>query len=136
MRSEPETLEQQIDRLNADSTGAFNRGDAKACAEFYGIEATLLLADRPPIKGREAIGALLGEFTAAGAKLISVDPVETRSSGDLGYCAGTYQLATPAKDGSIAKEYGKFVTVFERQAGGSWKAVIESLIGNTTAGSR
>lgn len=136
MRSDPETLEQQIDKLNADSTAAFNRDDTKACAEFYAVDATLLLVDRPPIKGRGAIEAVFKGFAASGAKLVSVDPVETRSSGDLGYSAGTYQLEKTAPDGSITKEFGKFLTVFERRSGVSWKAVVESLIGDRTAGSR
>jgi ketosteroid isomerase-like protein len=41
----------------------------------------------------------------------------------------------PAEDGSIMKETGKFVSVFRLQADGSWKAVIDSLIRDTAAGS-
>lgn len=132
---EPEVFEQAVFALNADATKAFNRGDAKACARFYAEDATILVPDRPPIKGRMAIEALLEDYVGAGTKLASTDPYETGSSGDLGYCAGSYQFDTPAEDGSTAKETGKFVTVFKLQADGSWKAVMNSLIKDTGAGS-
>ncbi|MFQ6021092.1 MAG: YybH family protein [Acidiferrobacterales bacterium] len=135
MPREPETFEQAMTTLNADITEAFNRGDVKACAGFYMADATMLLPDRPPIKGREAIEALLNEYAAVGTKVASIDPIEVSSSGGLGYCVGTYQFDTPAEDGSTKKETGKFVSVFELQADGSWKAVIDSLIRDTATGS-
>jgi uncharacterized protein (TIGR02246 family) len=128
MRREPETFEQAIATLRADIVGAFNRGDVEACTGFYTDDASVLLPDRPPIKGREAIEAVLMEYAAAGTKLVSVNPVEVGSKDDLGYYAGTYQLDTPADDGSTLKETGKCVLVLRRQPDGSWKAVIDSLI--------
>ncbi len=117
--------------LRTDILDAFNRGDVKACTAFYTDDATVLLPDRQPIRGREAIEAALKEYATAGTKLASVDPIEIGSSGDLGYYTGTYQLDTPAGDGSTMKETGKFVTVLTLQADGSWKVFIDSLIRDT-----
>ena len=135
MRREPETFERAMATLRAGIVDAFNRGDVKACTGFYTNNATVLFPDRPPIKGREAIEAILEGYAAAGTKLASVNPVEVGSSGDLGYYAGTYQLDTPAGDGSTMKETGKFVTVLTLQADGSWKVFIDSLIRDTANGS-
>ena len=135
MHREPETFEQAMATLGTDIVDAFNRGDVDACMEFYTDDATLFLPDRPPIKGREAIEAVLTEYAAAGTKLVSVDPVEVGSNGDLGYYAGACQLDMPADDGSTVKQTGKFVSVFRLQADGSWKAVIDSLIRDTATGS-
>ncbi len=130
-----ETFEHALATLRSEIFDAFNRGDVKACTRFYTNNATVLLPDRPPIKGREAIEAILEGYAAAGTKLASVNPVEVGSSGDLGYFAGTYQLDTPAGDGSTMKETGKFVTVLKLQADGSWKVFIDSLIRDTANGS-
>jgi ketosteroid isomerase-like protein len=118
--------------LNAAVTEAFNRGDVRTCAGFYAEDATLFLSDRPPVRGRAAIEAALGEYAATGAKLSPVEPVEIKSSGDMGVCAGTYVFETPSENGKPVEQRGKFVTVFMRQPDGSWKAMIDSLLGDAT----
>jgi uncharacterized protein (TIGR02246 family) len=128
MRQQPEAFEQAIGKLNAMVTEAFNRGDVKACVGSYAEDATLLVADRPPIKGRDAIESFLREYATSGVKLAPVELLEVRSSGDMGCCAGTYEFVTPSKSEPTLKESGKFVTMFMRQSDGSWKAVVDSLI--------
>lgn len=49
-----ETFRTEISRLNHQSVAAFNGGDMSACAGFYADDATMLLPDRPPVKGRAA----------------------------------------------------------------------------------
>jgi uncharacterized protein (TIGR02246 family) len=127
-QQQPESFEQAIVRLNSAVTEAFNRGDVETCVESYAEDAILMLAGRPPIKGRGAIESFLREYASAGAKLGSVDPIATRSSGEMGCCVGTYEFTLPSKNGAPASEQGKFVTVFMRQSDGSWKVVVDSLI--------
>ena len=128
MPQKPGSFEQVITKLSAAVTDAFNRGDVKVCAGFYGHDATLLLPDRPPVKGRDAIEAVLNQYVTSGMKLLPVDTLEVRSSGDIGCVAGIYQFERPSENGLPIREQGKFVTVFMRQADGSWQAVIDSLI--------
>jgi ketosteroid isomerase-like protein len=130
MEPKLETFEQAFVKLNADATDAFNRGAVKTCAGFYSEDATLFLSDRPPVRGRTAIETVLQEIANAGAKLVPVEPLEIRSSGDMGVCAGTYVFEMPRAGGAPVKQRGKFVTVFMRQTDGSWKAVIDSFIGD------
>ncbi len=118
--------------MNAVVTEAFNRGDVKTCAGFYSEDATLFLSDRAPVRGRSAIEGALREYASAGAKLSPVDPIDIRSSGDMGVCAGTYVFEVPNENGAPAEQRGKFVTVFLRQPDGSWKAVIDSLLSDAT----
>jgi ketosteroid isomerase-like protein len=50
--------------------------------------------------------------------------VEVSRSGDLGYTRGTYMLtATDPASKKAVTEKGRFVTIFRKQADGSWKAV-------------
>lgn len=132
MEQQPETFEQAFKKLNMEVTEAFNRDDISTCVESYAENAILFLADRPPIRGRVAIGSVLQEFSDAGAKLAPVDQLEIRSSGDMGVCAGSYVFEVSPKGGAPVKQRGKFVTVFMRQSDGAWKAVIDSLIGDAT----
>ena len=126
-----ETFQQAFARLNPASIAAFNRGDVATCVGFYSEEATLLLPDRPVIKGRKNIEAYLKEFADSGIKLTPVEPVEIASSGDIGCCAGTYLYQTPSEGGKPGTRAGKFVTVFRQQRDGSWQAVIDSFYGDT-----
>ena len=135
MPREPDTFEQAMATLRTDILDAFNRGDVKACTAFYTDDATVLLPDRQPIRGREAIEAALKEYATVGTKLASVYPIEVGFSGDLGYYVGACQLDTPADDGSTMKETGKFLSVLRLQPDGSWKAVVDSLIRDTASGS-
>jgi ketosteroid isomerase-like protein len=132
MKPKPETFEQAFVKLNAEVTEAFNSGDVRRCARFYSADATLLLSDRPPVRGRAAIEAALQGFASVGAKLKPVEILEIRSSGDMGVCAGTYVFEVPRAGGAPAEQRGKFVTVFMRQPDGSWNAVIDSLLGDAT----
>ena len=134
MRREPESFEDALAVRGTQVTKAFNAGDAEACAKFYTEDSTLLVHDRPPIKGREAIQQLLEDYIVAGKKLVVTYPDVISSSGELGYCTGNYQFDTPTADGSTVTETGKFVTVFRLQADGSWKAVIDSLIRDAATG--
>jgi ketosteroid isomerase-like protein len=84
------TFEQEIARLNRESVAAFNRGDVAVCAGFYAEDATMLLPERPPVRGRMAIEDCLTEYAASGVRLMPVEPIEIVSGGDIGCCAGTY----------------------------------------------
>ena len=123
-----EAFEQVVGKLSAAATDAFNKGDVGACAESYADDAIMFLPDRPPLEGRDAIEATLRDYATSGLKLAPVDFVEIRSSGEMGYCAGTYEFTVPPENGVPEKSRGKFVTVFMRQSDGSWKAVIDSLM--------
>ena len=130
----PQTLEQVMPSLTAALIEAFNRGDLVAFMKHCADDASMLMADRPPIVGREAIEAALKEFFDAKAKILEVEPIEVLSLGELGYAAGTYRMETPSGDGAAAiAETGKFVTIYRLQADGSWKVIVDSMIGDTAA---
>jgi ketosteroid isomerase-like protein len=104
---------------------AFGKRDAVQSASMYAPDATLMLTNAPSVKGAE-IGPLLKEMM--------VDPnftmtfhtakVEAPRSGEFGYTRGTYTMTmTDSKSNKILRESGKYLTVYARQADGSWKIV-------------
>jgi ketosteroid isomerase-like protein len=46
-------------------------------------------------------------------------------SGDLGYTYGNYEFHSKDKDGKATIEYGKYTSIWKKQADGSWKVVLD-----------
>jgi len=52
------------------------------------------------------------------------DRVEVAKSGDLAYTQGTYSMAmTDPATKNVVNDHGSYVTVYKKQADGSWKSV-------------
>ena len=78
--------------------------------------------------GKDAIGkAMKDVLTDPNWSLaLQVVQVEVSRGGDLGYTRGTYVLtATDPASKKAVTEKGRFVTIFRKEADGSWKAVQE-----------
>jgi ketosteroid isomerase-like protein len=92
----------------------------------YSADASLMPSGMAPMRGTRAIGAgltaLVGDpnfhldFTS--------DKVKVAQSGDIAYTRGTYTLhvSDPTTHKPLT-DTGTYLTVYEKQADGSWKAV-------------
>jgi ketosteroid isomerase-like protein len=54
---------------------------------------------------------------------------EVAASGDIGYTIGTFELITE-QDGTAMLTEGKYVTVWRKQADGSWKVRVDCFNAN------
>jgi ketosteroid isomerase-like protein len=52
--------------------------------------------------------------------------VEVAKSGDLAYTSGTYDGTTIGADGKPAKDSGNYLTVWKKQADGTWKILVDT----------
>ena len=60
--------------------------------------------------------------------------VDAAGSGDLAYTQGTYSMtASDPKTKAPVTEKGKYLTVYRKQADGSWKAVEDTFMGDAPA---
>ena len=50
---------------------------------------------------------------------------DVSASGDLGYTVGTWQLTGKSRKGDPVSMTGKYMTVWKKQTGGSWKVVAD-----------
>jgi len=102
--------------------------DSEKAMSFYADDAFIFAPGQPVLTGRDAIRASF--------KPASEDPnftltpqatrVEADKSGELGYTQGTYSLTTTdPKTKKPITEKGKYVTVYRKQADGSWKVVAD-----------
>ena len=90
-------------------------------------EEAIFMSGRP-LKGKAAISAAWkGFFEPNSPKLIwKPEMVEVQSSGKLGITRGPFQLLTTTPEGEISETQGTFMSVWQRQAGGTWKVIFDS----------
>ena len=101
--------------------------DLNATVAPYADDASAFAPNAPIATGKQAITQMwTGIFQAPGAA-VSWEPVkvEVARSGDLGYAHGTYQLTMNDPAGKPLTDRGKYVTVWKKQADGSWKVVAD-----------
>jgi len=99
------------------------RGMKYAFLEYAADSAVLLQRNIMPIVGKMAISASLEAFSDTGFTL-TWEPqyADISKSGDLGY---TYGLFTSIITSNKSITRGKYVTIWKRQADGSWKYVLD-----------
>ena len=102
--------------------------DADKFASFYTDDASLLLQDAPPFNGKDAIAKTTKEMMGDPnfALAFQGSRFDVAKSGELGYSQGTYTMTmTNPKSKKPAPDKGKYLTVFKKQADGTWKAVAD-----------
>ena len=80
-----------------------------------------------PLAQGEAIGTTWNGLTSLPGFGLEwqATKVEVAASGDLGYTIGTFRLIAD-HDGTPMLTVGKYVTIWHKQADGSWKAQVDS----------
>jgi len=120
---------QAIRNLIASSSTTSPKNDPDKFFAFYDPDASLLMPDAPILTGlpaiREALDAAFADPNLS--IVVRTTKVEVSKAGDYGYAQGTVvQRATNPKTRKIETREGKWVTVFRKDANGSWKAVADT----------
>jgi uncharacterized protein (TIGR02246 family) len=100
--------------------------DAAKLAAHYAPDATLMSPGAAPATGSEAVLKDLTAMTSDPALSLSfeADKVDVAASGDLAYTRGHFTMtATDPATKKVGTTTGSYVTVYKKQADGSWKAV-------------
>lgn len=124
--NDPAAVRQQIEEANARFKDAIARGDTAAMLANYADDAIMLGPGEPMVRGRDALarafGGMLSQFTLRDA---TVSTEDVMVGGDLAVETGTFQwtMVPKAGGGQEMTERGKYLTVWKRQADGSWKIV-------------
>jgi uncharacterized protein (TIGR02246 family) len=101
--------------------------DVDKAVSLYADDA-LQFADKGPlVRGKDNIRQGWQQmFALPGPGLrFATSGVEVARSGDIAYEYGTYDFATKDKKGNINDQKGKYVTVWKKQADGSWKVAVD-----------
>lgn len=87
---------------------------------YYAEDATVLMPNSEPIKGREAIiGAFQSSFGDSNMDIVIND---INGKGDLAYVYGNYN--EELKPSGI-KDNGKYIEIWRKQADGKWQAMYD-----------
>lgn len=102
--------------------------DADAFMAVYTPDAVLMLEAAPDLRGVEAIHEVVtGMMQDPNFDLsFTPDEIEVARSGDLAYETGSYRLTMSGPEGSPAQAMGHYVVVWEKQADGTWKVVLDA----------
>ena len=95
--------------------------------EYFLEDAVVLAPNEPMVAGKEAIRDMLGDMFAMPGFALKWQPtkVDVSRSGDFGYSLGTYELSMNDPKGRPMADRGKYLTVWKKQADGSWKVAVD-----------
>lgn len=119
--------EATIRAASADWSKASQAKDVAKAVSFYADDAMQFPDNGPLVEGKDNIRAGWQKMlTLPGPGLsFSATGVTVARSGDLAYEYGTYDFATQNKQGTVTDEKGKYITVWKKQADGSWKVAAD-----------
>jgi ketosteroid isomerase-like protein len=95
-------------------------------ASYYSAGAVCLFPNSPPVTGQDNIKAAIAGMMADPNFALSFQgtQAEAAKGGELVYTVGTYSLTmSDPKDKKPVTDKGKYMTVYKKQADGTWKAV-------------
>ncbi|UCC44159.1 MAG: DUF4440 domain-containing protein [Candidatus Zixiibacteriota bacterium] len=107
------------------SRASLEIGMAEAFVKFADDSARMLQNGTWPIQGKEAIRERMSGDSKA---TLQWEPyfVDVGASGDLGYTLGKWEHTSVDSAGNTQKAYGTYVSIWKRQADGSWKWVLDT----------
>ena len=102
--------------------------DAAKWASHYADSATLLAPGMEPMSGKEAITKGLDMMLKDPALKLTFAPakVYVAQAGDMAYTVGSYEMTmTNPATKKVGTDKGSYVTVYHKQADGSWKVMTD-----------
>jgi uncharacterized protein (TIGR02246 family) len=134
--SNPNADTQTIKDIEAQWNKDFAAKDVDKLAAHYTDDAVLMNPGSPPAVGTDAIRKTLGAMVGdpAFSLTFQTTDVGVAKSGDLAYTHGTYQMKmTDPSTRKVVDDKGTYLTVYKKQADGSWKAVEDAAISEVPA---
>ncbi len=112
--------------LEARFAKATAEGGGKAFATWFAEDGVSLANGRLPVHGREAI-AKTATWLAKDYQLVwTPTDGEMSAAGDMGYTWGHYDGHSRDRDGNWTVTSGRYMTIWRKEADGSWKVVLDS----------
>jgi ketosteroid isomerase-like protein len=114
-------------KADADWSAAIGTKDPNTFIAFVAADGTIMPPNNPAVGGSDAILAWATATFAMPGFAVSwqATSAEVASSGDLGYTTGAYDFQGQMPDGTPMTDRGKYATVWEKQADGTWKVVVD-----------
>jgi len=121
-------LKADMDNLKqTDTDWSSNANNIESFMTYVLDDAHMLPPNDPLTTGKEDIKAMFSSMMELPGFSLKWEPsvVEIASSGDLGYTIGAYKLSINDSTGMPMVDTGKYLTVWKKQANGSWKVTAD-----------
>ena len=127
---DPVAVKAEIEAANARMIDAMKKGDKPGMLANYASDAVVMLPGMPAAQGSAAIDKaatdFLGQLTLTDGSATTTDVM---IAGDLAIETGAYSQTFKPKKGAEFTDKGKYLTVWKKQADGSWKVAAD--LGNS-----
>lgn len=96
--------------------------------EAFADSGFQLRPGKPVAAGRDTVREFMAAAFADTTWTLGWEPAraDISSSGDLGWTVGTYQSVRRDSAGAEHRATGKYLTVWQKQADGTWKVVVDT----------
>jgi len=122
--ADPAVVRQAIEAADARAVEALNKGDVEAWLTSYASDAIALPPNEPAWRGTDGLRAgAKGMLDKAAISGMALHAEDVKVGGDLAVESGTYEMTLTPKKGKAISDKGKYITVWQRQADGSWKII-------------
>jgi ketosteroid isomerase-like protein len=120
-------IEQALRDLDAQWSKDAGAKDVDKTVSYYANDALVMPPNAAAATTKETIRSAWKEMLTTPGAAISwkATKVEVAKAGDLAYVTGTYEETTTDASGKPAKDRGKYVEIFKKQADGTWKVVAD-----------
>ena len=121
-----ESATDAVTRTAQEILAAIDAKDSAKVNSYYAPDAVIATAGRPAAKdGRAVSRAIRDDIADTNFKMsLSNEKTEVAGSGDLAYRRGAFKITyTNPQTKQAENSTGTYLTVFRKQADGSWKVV-------------
>ena len=125
---------EKLMQLSRDWSKSASAGNIDTTLSYWADDAIVMAPGQPLLKGKKAIREMLEGTSKIPGFKISWDPkmVSVSKSGDMAYMIEETQITMNDSLGKPFTEYNKAVTVWRKEANGTWKNVIDTWNANPT----
>jgi len=112
--------------VDADWEQAYAAKNLNNALAFCDDEASMLFPNAPIISGKAAVSKAIADDMASNDLTWHANRAGIARSRDLGYTSGVYVMKFKDASGKVKVDNGKFLTLWKRQADGTWKMLYEA----------